>query len=69
MSDSQGPIEVSPTNGVIGFLWEHRLWWVLPLCVLFLLVGVIYALGHVSAADPETYPTTLQNAVLHFRAC
>jgi hypothetical protein len=69
MSDWQGPIEALPTSGVVGFMWKHRLWWVLPMCVLFLLVGIIYALGLMSAADPETYPTTLQKAVLYFRAC
>jgi len=25
---------------------------------LFLLLGILYVLGHMSSADPETYPTT-----------
>jgi len=63
------PQQSSPAGGVIHYLWQQRLWWLLPLLVLLLLIGVLYLLGHMSAADPEMYPTTLLNDTSHFRAC
>ena len=51
------------TSGAAGFL--QRRWWLLAVLVLLLLVGVIYLLAHLSAADSEMYPTTrlrMQNA-------
>jgi len=44
--------------GVFRKLWKAKSWWLLPLIVLFLLIGAAYVLGHLSAADPETYRTT-----------
>ena len=41
--------------------WKYRLWWLLPLAVLLLLLGVIYALEHLSSADSEMYPTSLRH--------
>jgi len=49
------------TNGEAGILataWKHRLWWMLPLGVLLLLLGAIYALEHLSKTDSEMYPTS-----------
>jgi hypothetical protein len=48
------------TDGFMSRAWKHRLWWLLPLAVLLLLLGVIYALEHLSSADSEMYPTSLQ---------
>ena len=39
-------------------MWKHRLWWMLPLGVLLLLLGAIYALEHLSKTDSEMYPTS-----------
>lgn len=36
----------------------RKIWWILPIAVLFLLIGIIYLLGHMSSADSEMYPTT-----------
>jgi hypothetical protein len=44
----------------ISRAWKHRLWWLLPLAVLLLLLGAIYALEHLSSADSEMYPTSLR---------
>lgn len=48
------------SGGVIGRAWKHRLWWLLPLAVLLLLLGVMYVLEHLSSADSEMYPTSLR---------
>lgn len=44
--------------GMFAFLRERKIWWLLPLFMLLLLVGVIYLLAHMSSADTEMYPTT-----------
>jgi hypothetical protein len=49
------------TGSLFSFLWQRKSWWLLPVAVLFLLLGILYVLGHMSSADPETYPTTRQN--------
>ncbi|MGB7844201.1 MAG: DUF5989 family protein [Candidatus Acidiferrum sp.] len=56
-------------GGAPGFVWQRRLWWLLPLAVLMGLVGIIYVLGHMSSADPEMYPTTLKNNTSYSRVC
>jgi len=59
----------SPSRGAFGSFWHRKLWWLLPLGVLFLLIGFIYVLGRMSAADSEMYPTArLQHSTL-FRSC
>lgn len=52
------------TGGLFGFLRQRKSWWLLPLAVLCLLLGILYLLGHMSSADPETYPTTRGNAAV-----
>ncbi len=49
--------------------WKHRLWWLLPLAVLLLLLGAIYALEHLSSADSEMYPTSSQFYSARLRFC
>jgi len=49
-----------------GFLRQRKSWWLLPLAVLVFLLAVLYLLGHMSSADPETYPTTrLESAAVN----
>ena len=38
-------------------VWRRH-WWVIAMVVLVVLVGIIYVLAHLSAADSEMYPTT-----------
>jgi hypothetical protein len=57
------------SRGMFGFLWEHKVWWLFPLVVLLFLIGIIYVLGHMSAADPEMYPTTHLNNNPYFHVC
>jgi hypothetical protein len=47
----------------MGGIWRHRLWWMLPLGVLFLMLVAIYALEHLSKTDSEMYPTSSQTSV------
>lgn len=44
---------------------KRKLWWVLPLAVLLVLIGVIYFLGHMGATDAEMYRTTQRLVDLH----
>ncbi len=48
------------SGGLVSAMWKHRLWWMLPLGVLLLLLGAIYALEHLSKTDSEMYPTSSQ---------
>lgn len=59
----------APTGGIFGILWRYKSWWLLPLAVLLLLIGILYLLTHMSAADPEMYPTTLLSRTSLFHAC
>ena len=56
-------------EGMMRYLWERKVWWLLPLCVLFLLLGIIYALAHFSKTDSEMYPTTMRQGEVSWRIC
>ena len=57
------------SGGFMSRAWKHRLWWLLPLAVLLLLLWAIYALEHLSSADSEMYPTSLQFYSARLRFC
>lgn len=59
--DSSSKAGNSP--GFLAVAWKHRLWWMLPLGVLLLLLGAIYALEHLSKTDSEMYPTSSSTRV------
>jgi uncharacterized membrane protein YhaH (DUF805 family) len=45
-------------------------WWLLPLIVLIVLLGIIYMLSHLSTTDSEMYPTTmLRQGLSSLRLC
>jgi hypothetical protein len=70
MIDSQKVAQQSKVAGSASrFLWQHKAWWLPPLVVLLLLLGIIYFLGHMSSANPEMYPTTHHKHASHFRLC
>lgn len=56
-----GDKKTAGAGGMFGYFWQRKVWWILPLGVLLLLLVLIYVLGHLSAADPEMYPTTMLN--------
>jgi hypothetical protein len=47
----------------------RKMWWLLPLLVLVVLIGLIYVLGHMSSADSEMYPTTRCVSATPARLC
>jgi len=61
--------ESSAKSGVFHSFWQRKVWWLLPLMVFILLIGILYVLGHMSAADPEMYPTTHLQKGVYVRAC
>ena len=64
----KGASPSSASRSAFGSLWQRKLWWLLPLGVLFLLIGIIYVLGHMSSADSEMYPTTRLQPSMLFRS-
>jgi len=64
MADSMSSSsKASASPGFLAAAWKHRLWWMLPLGVLLLLLGAIYALEHLSKTDSEMYPTSSSTQV------
>lgn len=57
-SQAKSAHESPDSPGLAAAIWKHRLWWMLPLGVLLLLLGAIYALEHLSRTDSEMYPTS-----------
>ena len=41
---------------VFTFLWQRKLWWLLPLAVLLFLIGILFALAQMSSVAPWMYP-------------
>ena len=42
-------------NGLLVFLWEQRLWWMIPILLAVVGVGVIVALAANPVAAPFVY--------------
>jgi len=57
------PEPQAASGGFLSAVWRNRLWWMLPLGVLLLLLGGIYALEHLSRTDSEMYPTSSRRFV------
>lgn len=45
----------STVGELLGFLWSQRLWWLLPMIVVLLVLGVLIALGSVAGVGPFVY--------------
>jgi hypothetical protein len=41
---------------VFTFLWQRKLWWLIPLAVLLFLIGILFAVAQVSSVAPWMYP-------------
>jgi len=46
----------STVGEVFTFLWQKKLWWLLPLAVLLFLMGILFALAQMSSVAPWMYP-------------
>ena len=68
MTETQEGMRAAKTLGTVGSR-PRKMWWLLPLAVLFLLVGIIYVLGHMGSADSEMYTTTERCCTLPAQLC
>jgi hypothetical protein len=41
---------------VFSFLWQRKLWWLIPLAVLIFIIGIFFAIAQVSSVAPFMYP-------------
>ena len=41
---------------VFEFLWQRKLWWLIPLTILLFLIGILFAIAQVSSVAPWMYP-------------
>lgn len=41
---------------VFAFLWQRKLWWLIPLAVLIVLVGILFVAAQTSPLSPFMYP-------------
>jgi hypothetical protein len=39
----------------LAFLWRRKLWWLIPLAMAILLVGIVLVFGQVSSVGPFIY--------------
>jgi uncharacterized membrane protein len=56
-------------GGFLQYVWQHKMWWLMSLMVLIVLLGILYALTHLSSTDSEMYPTTTHTLVARARTC
>ncbi len=40
---------------LFGFLWERKAWWITPIVLVLLLIGVLLALGSTAGVGPFVY--------------
>lgn len=43
-------------GSLFRFLWKRRLWWMIPMIVVLLLIGVLIILGSTYGLVPWMYP-------------
>jgi hypothetical protein len=41
---------------LIQFLWQHKLWWLIPLVILLLVLGLLLILAQATGIVPLIYP-------------
>jgi hypothetical protein len=40
---------------LLAFLWERKLWWMIPLVVVLLFFGIVIVVGSATGAGPFIY--------------
>jgi beta-lactamase regulating signal transducer with metallopeptidase domain len=52
--------QFSDRSAIVGevftFLWQRKLWWLVPLAMLILILGILFAFAQVSSVAPWMYP-------------
>ena len=47
--------KLSIVKEFIGFLWERKLWWLIPLMLLILTIGLVLIVSHGTVFAPFIY--------------
>lgn len=47
--------KLSTVKELLSFLWENKLWWMMPIVIIFLLLGMFIWLAQSSAVVPFIY--------------
>lgn len=45
----------STVKELLVFLWQNRLWWIIPFVIMLLLVGILVVFAQTSPAAPFMY--------------
>jgi cytochrome c-type biogenesis protein CcmH/NrfF len=40
---------------LIGFMWQHKMWWMIPVVFLLLVMGLLVGFGSSSGVGPFIY--------------
>ncbi len=60
-----GSIAVREKAGIVGellsFVWQRKLWWIMPLAILLVLLGLLIIFAQTSAVAPWLYPLTMMS--------
>ena len=46
----------SAIKELFGFLWKRKLWWLIPMIVVFLIIGILIVFVGSSPLAPIVYP-------------
>ena len=46
----------STVGELFSFLWERKLWWLMPIAVLLILLTLLLVLAQAAAMSPWMYP-------------
>ena len=47
--------KISIAAELLGFLWERKLWWMLPMMVIVLFFGILIVVGSATGVGPFIY--------------
>lgn len=48
--------KLTTTSELFGFLWKRKLWWLIPMFIVFLLIGALIIFVGSSPLAPIVYP-------------
>lgn len=49
------PSRLSIARKLTSYLWQRKLWWMIPLCLFLMLIGVLVVLAESSSLSPFIY--------------